>query len=837
MASCLHIADHVRVPGQGSKIYKDECVQCYDDLTDEKGLNVCLTCFEGRCAGAENHSYRHWQRHGHPLHLNVRRLFLRDRAEETKSATVTEVAIGKDGVRTGMNLNKYEDLYTVSCLACSATIDYEADPLLKQAAEKIIEASSETNKQVDHSWKQQIIPCEHVLTLQQVAAAPKLAAKEMANCGMCHLKENLWLCLTCGHLGCGREHFEFGSSVNLGGNEHAVKHHEATGHPLVVKTGTITADGQADVWCYACFMGNGNDVKDPELAAHLGHFGIDISTRSKTEKSIAELTLEQNLKLTFFSSREHGKVMQSLAGPGLTGINNIGNSCYMASVLQCLFATPSFQSRYGGKSAEEHAASCVKPPADCWHCQLHKLATGLYCGRYTVDKQEYLQYRDVTARDADMPDTGEADKGKEAGASNAAEEEKEQRGIAPRMFKNLVCKGHYDFEGMQQQDAYEFYQYFVKKAQQNERNEGEGKDPTAPFVATVEEKIQCTTCNGVRYRNVKQTEVTVIIPLERAQPPLDAVEGESKEDASKREKNSVVDFLDCAKEFRLPELVEGFRCPKCQQTTSIKKQKGVFCYPDTLMVNVPRFKVVGWTREVHKVHVSLNVPNVIRLDVMTAPEHGDEELLGEEDKAVAPQVAVNQEHVEQLTALGFEHDMCEYALEMTNHSGAEMAAGWLFENGTDPAVVAKVKERSAPKAPATGTVPLDLIDSLTMMGFTDAQARLGLSKTDCDIERAIDWIYSHPDEVAAANSGGGPAAAEAPKEEEKQERESGPVVYELAGFVQHRGTNVGSGHYVAYLRKGTQWVQFNDSKVTESIDPPVGQGSLYFFQRRHNNNL
>jgi hypothetical protein len=33
-------------------------------------------------------------------------------------------------------------------------------------------------------------------------------------------------------------------------------------------------------------------------------------------------------------------------GPGFVGLTNLGNSCYINSVLQCLFAIPQFAARY-----------------------------------------------------------------------------------------------------------------------------------------------------------------------------------------------------------------------------------------------------------------------------------------------------------------------------------------------------------------------------------------------------------------------------------------------------------------------------------------------------------
>jgi len=43
--------------------------------------------------------------------------------------------------------------------------------------------------------------------------------------------------------------------------------------------------------------------------------------------------LEANLTLTLSSIIEEGKILTPLFGPGLTGLENIGNSCYINSVV------------------------------------------------------------------------------------------------------------------------------------------------------------------------------------------------------------------------------------------------------------------------------------------------------------------------------------------------------------------------------------------------------------------------------------------------------------------------------------------------------------------------
>lgn len=89
--------------------------------------------------------------------------------------------------------------------------------------------------------------CEHSKTLKTVEGVKKIESKQLANCTDCNLSVNLWLCLHCGYLGCGRKYYD-----GSGGNNHAVDHGKATGHSVVDKMGTITPEGKASVHCYTC---------------------------------------------------------------------------------------------------------------------------------------------------------------------------------------------------------------------------------------------------------------------------------------------------------------------------------------------------------------------------------------------------------------------------------------------------------------------------------------------------------------------------------------------------------------------------------------------------------
>ena len=133
-----------------------------------------------------------------------------------------------------------------------------------------------------------------------------------------------------GHLGCGRRYYD-----GSGGNNHAVDHYERLKlYPVALKLGTITPEGNASIHCYAC----DEDVKDEKLAEHLAVLGIDILAQKKTEKTQAEIELEANLNMTLTKVLEEGKALTPVFGPNLTGMENLGNSCYMNSVVQVLFS-------------------------------------------------------------------------------------------------------------------------------------------------------------------------------------------------------------------------------------------------------------------------------------------------------------------------------------------------------------------------------------------------------------------------------------------------------------------------------------------------------------------
>jgi ubiquitin carboxyl-terminal hydrolase 5/13 len=104
---------------------------------------------------------------------------------------------------------------------------------------------------------------------------------------------------------------------------------------------------------------------------------------NKTEKTIAEMEIDQNMSYEFNRLQESGKELSPLYGPGYTGMVNIGSSCYLASVMQVIFTIPQFLDRYV-KPAEEFFRNAPSEPHTDFQIQMAKLGNSLHSGKYSI---------------------------------------------------------------------------------------------------------------------------------------------------------------------------------------------------------------------------------------------------------------------------------------------------------------------------------------------------------------------------------------------------------------------------------------------------------------------
>lgn len=104
---------------------------------------------------------------------------------------------------------------------------------------------------------------------------------------------------------------------------------------------------------------------------------------------MAEMNLELNKNATFNSIIEEGKKLNPIFGKGLTGLVNLGNTCYINSVLQVLFHLNEFKNKYYEQGLE-HMKQCKEFPADCYYCQFAKLGEGLASDKFSIKKETKL---------------------------------------------------------------------------------------------------------------------------------------------------------------------------------------------------------------------------------------------------------------------------------------------------------------------------------------------------------------------------------------------------------------------------------------------------------------
>ena len=124
------------------------------------------------------------------------------------------------------------------------------------------------------------------------------------------------------------------------------------------------------------------------------------------------------------------------------------------------------------------------------------------------------------------------------------------------------------------------------------------------------------------------------------------------------------------------------------------------------------------------------------------------------------------------------------------------------------------------------------------MGISVPQARKALRECNGDVNRALDWVFSHPDDQGDFD--------EAPQETPATPKAlpgstEVPAMYELESIACHKGASIHAGHYVAFIRKflseqdkERSWVLFNDEKVVKAADIEEMKkfAYVYFFRLR-----
>jgi len=367
--------------------------------------------------------------------------------------------------------------------------------------------------------------------------------------------------------------------------------------------------------------------------------------------------------------------------------------------------------------------------------------------------------------------------------------------------------------------------------ERKEHGRGDGVNPAAVFRFSLEERLECSTSHSVKYNTIdKQVSLTLPIPVEKASNLADVDAYNTRESKKTLEQKKIeaangtgelpvypkVSLMQCFQEWAHPEYIEGWYSSAVKGKTIAIKNKKFADFPPYLAIIMSKFRISGMTFS--KLDVNLEVPDILDIEHLrgTGKQPAEKDFPAEEEKIQFDEGIINS-----IMEMGFTRTRAEHAAFNNKGADASVAMEWLFSRIEDPALDVPLKPPSSSKA--SGGFDEAAINQLQQMGFSRNRCIKALQQSSNNVERSVEWLFSHmeepDDDVPAPSQAKGPAI------------HNGPGRYRLLGFVTHMGKNTDTGHYVAHVRIGDKWVLYNDSKVTESHDPPRELAYIYFYKR------
>ncbi|KAK5930794.1 hypothetical protein CgunFtcFv8_027005 [Champsocephalus gunnari] len=815
----------IRVPRTGDRVFKSECAFSFDSPESEGGLYVCMNTFLG--FGRE-HVERHYRKTGQSVYMHLKR-HVKERNTGAAGCAIPRRKNGK--VFLDLELNRdfngedfeYEDEAKLVIFPDHFEIPLpnieELPALVTIACDAVLNAPSAYKKQEPESWDEEIQVSRHARSLRQLDNGVRIPPSGW-KCQKCEMRENLWLNLTDGTVLCGKWFFD-----GSGGNGHALVHYKETKYPLAVKMDTITPDG-ADVYSFE----EEEAVLDPHISDHLSHFGIDmLQMQTKTE----------NGHHTENNSRPRVSEWEVIQESGM-------------KLKAVLFSIPDFQRMYVGNLQRIFDYSPLDPSQD-FATQMAKLGHGLLSGLYSKPPMKSELIEQVMKE----------------------EYKHQQKGVSPRMMKSLISRGHPEFSSTRQQDAQEFLLHVINMV---ERNSAGSENPSDAFRFLVEERIQCCQSRRVRYNQRVDYCIQLPAPFEAATNREELLaygakrrEAEENMRAPPEPVRARIPFTACLQAFTEPDNVPDFWSSALQAKSAGVKTSRFATFPEYLILQIKKFTFgVDWVPK--KIDVAIDVPDFLDLSRMRATglQAGEQELpdllppivLAEDTRdnsmGSADSPEIDEAAAMQLAEMGFPVEACRKAVYYTGNMGPEMAFNWIIAHMEEPDFAEpltlpsmidlgpSISDSPLGAPPLGNSPPEESIAILTSMGFPRTHSIQALKATNNNLERALDWIFIHPEEeesdvlsdMAATEPNGFSNANSHSNSTVSPDREAagprvkdGPGRYELFAFISHMGASTMSGHYVCHIKKEGRWVIYNDHKVCLSERPPKDLGYIYFYHR------
>jgi len=385
--------------------------------------------------------------------------------------------------------------------------------------------------------------------------------KNNFQCGDCQDENSVWICVTCGSLNCGRYV-----------NAHGLRHKEKTkGHSVCMDTSELS------VFCYECDEFVINDTQD----RFLENLRTLVLTKKLTKEAESETPVrslrarrKRSLEPTPAvakkqkSSKKEIRDKSKKVSKKRLGLKNLGNTCFMNSVVQSLSNIEEFcnvLTSLPSLDAQIKSSKDVKKNVD------RRISDGVIV---TDELKKVLM---------------------------ALKQSDDKSAISPDSLFQAIWKVVPRFRGYQQQDAHEFLRYMLDRLHTELLHLLPGKlkaEPkvqsnslvTSVFGGTLQSCVTCLTCKQTSKTNDPFLDLSIDIPQIYTGPPRKQKDGEIL---------PVCHVHDCLQKFVEKEELadsERFFCNSCKSKQPSTKQFWIRRLPTVLCLHVKRFRWSAYAR-------------------------------------------------------------------------------------------------------------------------------------------------------------------------------------------------------------------------------------------------